>query len=152
MAKLTLVLKFRFHWHGKDVLDGLVYPNWLVASILNKTAATWLQTSPSLRWLFNQTTKLLHVEQLTQLYICSAHSEHILFEFLLLSMPHEDCLLNSDWGLPLLLVHSIPVLHHSDKQFVHVGCNNSCTLLRICKHLSSPACTPPCFWLDTVSV
>lgn len=33
------------------VIDGLVCPNHLAASVLNKRAATWLQTSPSM-WRF----------------------------------------------------------------------------------------------------
>ena len=45
---LTLVVKAWFQEHGNNVHDGLVKPNHQAASILKKTVATWLHTSP---WL-----------------------------------------------------------------------------------------------------
>ena len=49
-VKVNLLLAYpNFNTHV--VIDGLVCPNHLAASVLNKRAATWLQTSPSM-WRF----------------------------------------------------------------------------------------------------
>jgi len=39
-----------YHAQGSDVQDGLVYPSLYAVSTSNKTAATWLHTSPRLKF------------------------------------------------------------------------------------------------------